>query len=87
MDRFHDENDISPFDLIGGKWDFGIVGKTCGIGLHAWMLAENSFRRGAAELVTGAKKKDAPHPAKMIVAGSAATPNFLARVARVANFV
>ncbi len=68
VDGFHHKNDIRPFDLIGGKGDFRVVGKTCGIRLHARVVAENRFRRGATELVTRAEKEDMPHIKGMIAA-------------------
>lgn len=64
VNRFHDNDEIGPFELFDGERDFGVIVEAGGVGFDARVVAENGLGSGAAKLVLGAEEEDVFHESK-----------------------
>ena len=57
VDGFHDDDEVGPVELFGGKGDDGVVVEACGVDVDTGVIGEDGFGGGAAETIHRADKE------------------------------
>ena len=51
VNLFHEEDEVRPVDLLGGKSYFGVTGEPCRVYFDGWVVSEDVLCSRAAEFV------------------------------------